>query len=76
MKTKLESRFILGATIIYKGSCYFHPALYSHRGLFTVLVRPIRDKLKVYSPNGKFICAAPKMEGLLINREQSQGGAA
>jgi hypothetical protein len=61
MKGKMESCFLLGADIIYRDDWYFHPALYSHRHLFRVLVRPVRGgKTKIYSPNGKFICTASK----------------
>jgi hypothetical protein len=61
MKGKMESCSLRGADIIYRGEWYFHQALYSYRRLFGVLVHPVRgDKIKIYHPNGKFICTASK----------------
>jgi hypothetical protein len=59
MKFEMESCFLIGANIIYKGDWYFHPALYRYRD-FRVFVRPVRSKIKIYRPDGKFICTASK----------------
>jgi hypothetical protein len=56
---KREACYLIGADIIYKGVWYFHPALYGCR-LYTILVRPVREKIKVYNPDGKFLCTASK----------------